>query len=121
MRAGESLGEVGLPAARRAEQQDVRLLQFDVVAATDGAATLVLVLDPPVVVVHRNRQDLLGVVLAHHVVVEEGTHLTGIREVLEADLGRIGQLLLDDLVTEIDALVADVDAGTGNQLLHLLL
>src|SRR5690606_15490329 len=30
-----------------------------------------------------------------------------------------GQLLVDDLVAEIDALVADVDAGAGDQLLHL--
>ena len=30
-----------------------------------------------------------------------------------------GELLVDDLVAEIDALVADVDAGTGDQLLHL--
>ena len=29
------------------------------------------------------------------------------------------QLLVDDLVTEIDALVADVDAGAGDQLLDL--
>ena len=31
------------------------------------------------------------------------------------------ELLVDDLVTEIDALVADVDAGTGDQLLDLAL
>ena len=30
-----------------------------------------------------------------------------------------GELLVDDLVTEIDAFVADVDAGPGDQLLDL--
>ena len=33
--------------------------------------------------------------------------------------GRGRELLVDDLVTEIDALVADVDAGPGDQLLDL--
>ena len=32
-----------------------------------------------------------------------------------------GELLVDDLVAEIDALVADVDAGAGDELLHLAL
>jgi hypothetical protein len=32
-----------------------------------------------------------------------------------------GQLFVDDLVAEIDALVADVDAGAGDQLLDLTL
>jgi hypothetical protein len=33
----------------------------------------------------------------------------------------IYQLLIEDLVAEIDALVADVDARAGNQLAHLVL
>ena len=33
--------------------------------------------------------------------------------------GGSGELLVDDLVAEIDALVADVDAGAGDQLLDL--
>jgi hypothetical protein len=38
-----------------------------------------------------------------------------------AELARLGELLLDDLVAQVDALVADVDAGTGDELLDLLL
>src|SRR5205807_9469714 len=41
------------------------------------------------------------------------------RKVVEVELGRGRQLFVDDLVAEIDALVADVDAGAGDQLLHL--
>ena len=41
------------------------------------------------------------------------------RQVVEVELGRSRQLLVDDLVAEIDALVADVDAGTGDELLDL--
>ena len=38
-----------------------------------------------------------------------------------SSVGRGGELLVDDLVAEIDALVADVDAGAGDQLLDLAL
>jgi hypothetical protein len=47
--------------------------------------------------------------------------LTRLRQVLELECGRSGELLVDDLVAEIDALVADVDAGPGDQLLDLAL
>jgi hypothetical protein len=47
--------------------------------------------------------------------------LARLRQVLQLDRRRRGQLLVDDLVAEIDALVADVDAGAGNQLLDLAL
>jgi hypothetical protein len=49
--------------------------------------------------------------------------LTRLRQVLQLDArtGRRGQLLVDDLVAEVDALVADVDAGPGDQLLDLAL
>ena len=36
-------------------------------------------------------------------------------------LGGLGELLLDDLVAQVDALVADVDAWAGDELLDLLL
>jgi hypothetical protein len=42
-------------------------------------------------------------------------------KVLEFDRGRRRELLVDDLVAEVDALVADVDAGPGDQLLDLAL
>ena len=67
-------------------------------------------LHPLVVVVDGDRQDLLGVVLADDVVVQELEDLTGLGQLVEAELGGLGQLLLDDLVAEVDALVADVDA-----------
>ena len=118
--AGEGLREVGLAAARRTEQQDVRLLELDLVAPADRRL-LILVLDAAVVVVDGDRQDLLGVVLTDHVVVEVRPHLARVGEVLEAQLGGLGELLFDDLVAEVDALVADVDAGTRDELLDLLL
>jgi hypothetical protein len=56
-----------------------------------------------------------------HVVVEEGEDLLGLGEVLEAQLRALVTLFGDDVVAQIDALVADVHARTGDQLLDLLL
>jgi hypothetical protein len=78
-------------------------------------------LDPLVVVVDGDAEDLLGLVLSDDVVVQVLVDLTRLGELVEADFGALGELFLDDLVTEIDALVADVDTGTGDELLDLLL
>jgi hypothetical protein len=43
------------------------------------------------------------------------------RQVLQLEGWRRGQLLVDDLVAEVDALIADVDARSGDQLLDLAL
>ena len=78
-------------------------------------------LDALVVVVDRHGQDALRVVLPDDVVVQELEDLARLRELVEAQLGCLGELLFDDLVAEVDALVTDVDTRTGNELLHLLL
>ena len=64
---GERLREQRLAGAGRADQQDVRLRQLDVVAA----ARLLLDLDPLVVVVDRDGELLLRPLLADDVLVEE--------------------------------------------------
>ena len=43
----------------------------------------------------------------------------GLGRLLEVERRRGGELLVDDLVAEIDALVADVHAGAGDELLDL--
>ncbi len=79
--------------------------------------------DALVVVVDGDREGLLGGLLPDDVLLEEGEDLFRLRQV---ELARglfagLGEALFDDLVAELDALVADVDAGTGDQLLDLLL
>ena len=69
--AGEGLGHQGLAAARGADQQDVGLRQFDL------AIEAVPQLDALVVVVDRNGQDPLRLILADDVVVQEGVDLSG--------------------------------------------
>ncbi len=109
----ERLGEQRLAAAGRAEQQDVGLLQLDLgVAGLHHLHALVVVVDG-------DRQRALGGLLADHVLVEHVVDLPRLGEVLEVEHRRGRELLVDDLVAEIDALVADVDPGPGDQLLDL--
>jgi len=116
----ERLGQQRLARARRTEQQDVGLGQLDrrLSIARLGVA---LGLDPLVMVVDRHSERLLRVVLADHVAVEEVADLAGLGQLVECEVAGLGQFLLDDLVAEVDALVADVHAGSGDQLLDLLL
>ena len=105
------------------DQQDVGLGDLDVVddgiRRGDGVAGA----DALVVVVDGDRQGALGGLLADHVLLEEVEDLLGLRqfELAGGLLAGLGQALLDDLVAQLDALIADVDAGAGDQLLHLLL
>jgi hypothetical protein len=73
------------------------------------------------VVNHRHRERLLRLVLTDDVGVEKLVDLSRLGQVVPLEFGGLGELLLDDLVAEIDALIADVDAWTGNELFDLLL
>ena len=112
---GERLREQRLAGAGGTDHQDVRLLQLDVARA--AAARL----DPLVVVVHRDRQDLLGALLADHVLVEDGLDLGGLRQAPELARLLLFPLLRDDVVAELDAFVADVDGGAGDELADVVL
>ncbi|CAB4965434.1 unannotated protein [freshwater metagenome] len=72
-------------------------------------------------VVDRHRQRLLRGVLADDVLVEEFEDLPWLGEVAPLNIGRLVEFLFDDLVAQVDALVADVHTRTGNELLDLLL
>ena len=105
-----------LPEPGRADQQHVRLLELDLVDLVAGV-------DPLVVVVDGDREDLLGPLLADHVLVERVLDLVRVRELRARALRarRLEQLFLDDLLAQVDALVADVDALTCDQLADLFL
>jgi len=75
------------------------------------------------VVVDRDGQGTLGLLLPHDVVLEEGEDLPRLRQIELGDLpgGLLGHALFDDLVAQLDALVADVHTRASDELLHLLL
>jgi hypothetical protein len=75
------------------------------------------------VVVDLNRKHLLGALLADHVLIE--CRADSLRVWDESGLMLLGAggpvVVLEDFLAEIDALVADEDAGAGDQLAHLVL
>src|SRR6185436_7517071 len=79
--------------------------------------------DPLVVVVDGDREDLLGPLLADDVLVERELDLAGVRELgnRRLRLGLLEHLLFDDFLAEVDALVADVDALARDELADLFL
>jgi hypothetical protein len=74
-----------------------------------------------VVVVHRDRQHLLGVVLADDVVVEDAADLLRGRHAVARLHERGLRLLADDVHAQLDALVADEHRRPGDELADLVL
>jgi hypothetical protein len=73
------------------------------------------------VVVDRDGESALRGLLADHVLLEDVVDFPRFGQVLQLDRRGSGELLVDDLVAEVDALVADVDAGPRDQLFDLAL
>ena len=72
-------------------------------------------------VVDRHREHTLGMVLADDVLVQRGTDGLRVRD--QAALGALLRgglgVLFQHFLAEVDALIADVDPGTGHQLADL--
>ena len=108
--ARERLREQRLADAGRSDQQDVRLVELDLVIARRRGV------DALVVIVDRDRQRLLRVLLPDHVLVEDVLDLVRRRD-LSDRLGNLALFVLsENLVAEGDALVANVDRRAGNEL-----
>src|SRR6266576_1286460 len=86
--AREGLRQQRLAGAGRTDQQDVRFRELDVVV-------LGLVVEPLVVIVDRDREHLLGVILTYHIVVKNFAYLLGGRNAI-ARLRQRGRVLLAD-------------------------
>src|SRR6185369_2050953 len=114
--ARERLREKRLARARGADQQDVRLGELDIVLLAAGLQALVVVVD-------RDREDLLRLDLADHVLVEDLADLVRAGKValLRLLAGVGARLFTDDVVAEVDALVADEDRRAGDELADFVL
>ena len=92
---------------------------FDFASST--SLCLALVVEPLVVIVNRDRQHFLGVILTDHVVVENLADFPRRRNAV-ARLHQRGLVLLaDDVHAQLDAFVANEDGRPGNELAHLVL
>ena len=106
----ERPGEQRLADAGGADEQNVRLVELDVVVLERRGV------DALVVIVDRDGERLLRLLLPDHVLVEDVLDLLRRRD-LSDRLGYLALLVLrQNLVAESDALVADVDGRTGDEL-----
>ena len=112
--ARQRLGQKRLARAGRPDQHDVGLGQFHVVVLRRVVQTLV-------VIVHRDRQHLLGVGLADDIVIQHVADFLrrrhAIGRLLEADL----VLFADDVHAQFDALVANEHGRARDQFADLVL
>ncbi len=110
----QRLRQQRLARTGRADQKDVRLRQLDIVV-------LGLVIEPLVVIVDGDREHLLGVALADHVVVEDLADFLRGRNAV-ARLHQRGLVLLaDDIHAQFNAFVADEYGGTRDQFADFVL
>src|SRR5690606_16452206 len=111
-KARERFREQRLTASRWTDQQDIALRKLDLLLALVALARL----EPLVVVVHGNGENLLRLLLADDVLVEDGLDLVRLRQLVPPALRLLIQLLADDVVAELHALVADEDGRPRNEL-----
>src|SRR5215467_12189523 len=82
---------------------------------------LCLMIEPLVVIMHRDREHLLGVVLADHVVVEDFADFLRRRNTVTRLHQRGLVLLTDDVHAQFNAFIADEYGRAGNELAHFVL
>ncbi len=112
----QRLGQQRLARAGRPDEQDVRLGQLDFVAA----ARLLLDLQALVMVVDGDRELLLGLFLADDVLVQELLDLDRHRQ-RRARAAVELVVVRDDVVADLDALIADEHRRPRNELADVVL
>ncbi len=110
----QSLGKQRLARTGRTDQQDVRFGQFDLVVARTRFQTLVVVVD-------RDREHLLGAVLANHVLIENVEDLLRLGQVTACRSGLFLKFFTNDVVAELHAFIADEYGRARNQLADFVL
>ncbi len=104
-----------LAATGRPDQQNVAFLQLDTVGGRQ--------INPLVMVVHRDREHLLGALLADHILAENAVNVLRLRDFADCRslfLRHLRRVALDDLVAKRDAIQANPSMHAENELLDLL-
>ena len=110
---GQRLRKQSFAAAGRADEKNIALLKLNVVIAG--------IEDAFIMVIHRDRQNYLCSVLPDDVFIQPCLYLGRLRKILKAQAVSLavmhGSLLIlgDDAHAEIDALITDVCAVSGNE------
>src|SRR6202790_2559275 len=114
--ACERLGQQRLTGAGGPDQQDVALGQLDIVLFDAGFEPLVMIVDC-------NRQYLFGQLLNNDVLVQDLTNFVRCRKLVLIGAGGVGggAFFPNDVVTKLDAFIADEHRWPGNELPHLVL
>src|SRR6266853_269363 len=114
--ARERLGQQRLTGAGGPDQQDVALGQLDIVLFNAGFKPFVMIVDC-------NRQYLFGQFLTNHVLVQNPTNFVRRRKLVLIGAGGVGggAFFPNDVVTKLDAFIADEHRWPGNELPHLVL
>jgi hypothetical protein len=108
--AGERLSEQRLADAGRADQQNVRLVELDLIIAQRCRV------DALVVIVDRDGECLFRAFLTDHVLVEDVLDFLGRRDLRDRFRDFALFVLSQDLVAEGDALIADIDRRSRDEL-----
>ncbi|CFX44126.1 protein of unknown function [Candidatus Filomicrobium marinum] len=103
-----------LTAACRTDQQDVRLGELDVIVLGRVIETLVVVVD-------RNREHTLSVILANDVRVQNLTDFLWCWNAVTRLYEGVLVFLADDIHAEFNAFIADEHGWPGNQFSNLVL
>jgi hypothetical protein len=108
------VGEQRLTRSGGANQQDVGLREFDLIVFG-------LVVKPLVMVVNRDRQHLLRMVLADDVIIENLVDFLRCRNAVTGFAPSGFGLLADDIFAQLNALIADVHRRPRDELADLVL
>ena len=105
----EGLSQQRLACARRPQHEDVALLELHLIRV------LVLGRDALIVVMHGHREDSLGPLLPHDVLIQVVFDFHRLFKFRRNLFFGFFPILGNDVVAEVDAFVTDVDGRPGNQ------
>ena len=116
---GQGLRQIGFAASRGPQQQDIALLQLHVLFP-------LFPVDPLVVIVYGNAQGALRPFLPDDILIQDRLHLCGQRQffhfrLLYAAVAVHELFILQNIIAQGNAFVADIDVRTGHQPFHHVL